>query len=1070
VLRSPKSIRVSLPSIALFCSSQDTKGEILGHPVSIFDAPDDAAPAGVRNQLEVAKGRCEDERWQTRKDDCRFWAGSALSLPPCPTRQGNYAGFAKGMRDMSEHNVVNETIERSRRSMQNIIDVSPGVMYIFDIQERKNVFSNRSAAAALGYAPWQVEAAAFVSSVMHPDDWNPFLDHLGRLANLRDEETADFEYRMRHNNGAWRWFHSRDKVFTRNADGSVRDIIGAATDITERKITEEKNRFIVDLNEALLPLVEPEQMIAVAMRLLGEHLGVDRSAYADVEADEDHFVVVGEYTRDAASMVGRYRVSDFSERERQVLREGGLYVVNDIDVESQEGTDFSLYRRAGIQSMVAVPLKKDRKFVARIAVHQNTRRRWLSEEIDLITTVANRCWESIERARALKRLKDSDDRYRAFLANSSEGIWRYELDEPIPVTLPVDDQIGLFYKRGYIAECNEVFARTHGYSGVDQILGWRVRDLLVQLDPDRVNEYARAFIRGGYRLIGAEAGEVDIHGNTKYFLSNLIGIVENGTLIRVWGTQRDITQQKRAEAALRESEERFAKAFHASPDALIISRIADGVILEVNDSFVSLFGYDRAELIGKSTLQLCLYVDPDERRRALKVLQEDGRVREIEFKMKRKSGELLLIQFSAEPLDLHGEHCLLAIGRDIAEHRRAEKEREDLLQKEKTAREDAESANRLKDEFLATISHELRTPLTAILGWARMLREGALTEPQMRHAFEVIQRSGESQAQLVDDILDTARIFTGRFNLEVRPIQVNRILQAAADVIRPSAEGKGITLQVATDNQSNIVLGDARRVQQIFWNLLSNSVKFTNKGGRIEARLARIGDRIEVSISDTGIGIDPHFLPHVFDRFRQADSSSTRKYSGLGLGLAIVRHLAEVHGGSVSASSLGIGLGSTFKVDFPAAPRPCLPQPESGTQVDSSHPDVCQELKGVCVLVVEDDPETLDLLKFILDQRQAEVTTATSAAEALRVLEDTPADVLISDLAMPDQDGYDLIRRVRSLAPERGGNVPAVALSAYTRAEDRMRSLAAGFSLHLPKPVDPAELVAALARLAGLKN
>src|SRR5262245_4220814 len=802
---------------------------------------------------------------------------------------------------------------------------------------------------------------------MHPDDWSPFLDHLGRLASLRDEETADFEYRMRHNNGAWRWFHSRDKVFTRNADGSVRDIIGAATDITERKIAEEKNRFIVDLNEAFLPLAEPEQMIAVAMQMLGEHLAVDRSAYADVEADEDHFVVIGEYTRATPSMVGRYRVSDFSEQERQVLREGRPYVVNDIDFNSQVGADFSLYRRAGIQSMVCVPLKKDRNFVASVAVCQNARRRWLNEEIDLITTVANRCWESVQQARALKRLKDSDDRYRAFLANSSEGIWRYELDEPIPVTLAEDDQIGLFYKRGYIAECNEVFARSHGYSGVDQILGWRVRNLLVQLEPDRVNAYARAFIRSGYRLIGAEAPEVDIHGNTKYFLSNLIGIVENGTLIRVWGTQRDITEQKRAEAALRESEERFAKAFHASPEALVISRIADGVILEVNDSFVSLFGYDRSELIGKSTLQLSLYVDAEDRGRALKVLQEDGHLRDIEFKMKRKSGEPLLIQFSAEPLDLHGEHCWLAIGRDIAERKRAEKEREDLLLKEKAAREDAESANRLKDEFLGTISHELRTPLTAILGWARMLTEGTLQEPQMHHAFGVIQRSAESQAQLVDDILDTARIITGRFNLEVRPVEVGRILQVAVDVVRPSAEVKRITLQVVTDNQSSTVLGDASRVQQIFWNLLSNAVKFTNKGGRIEARLVSIGDRIEVSISDTGIGIDPQFLPHVFDRFRQGDSSSTRKYSGLGLGLAIVRHLAEVHGGSVSASSSGIGLGSTFKVDFPAALSRRLPQPESRAPVESSHPDGCPELKGVCVLVVEDDPETLDLLKFILD-------------------------------------------------------------------------------------------------------
>ncbi len=278
-------------------------------------------------------------------------------------------------------------------------------------------------------------------------------------------------------------------------------------------------------------------------------------------------------------------------------------------------------------------------------------------------------------------------------------------------------------------------------------------------------------------------------------------------------------------------------------------------------------------------------------------------------------------------------------------------------------------------------------------------------------------------------------------------------------------------------NQSSTILGDAGRVQQIFWYLFSNALKFTNKGGCIDARLSRIGDRIEVSISDNGIGLDPQLLPYLFDRFRQADSSSTRKYGGLGLGLALVRHFAEVHGGSVSASSPGIGLGSTFKVDFPAAPTPYLPQPESAPPKPESKPTVegrpadrCQALKGLRILVVEDDPETLDLLKFILDQCQVEVTTAASAAEALRVFEPLQANVLVSDLAMAHQDGYDLIRRIRRLAPERGGNIPALALSAYTRDEDRTRALAAGFHLHLAKPVDPNELVSALARLAGLRT
>jgi len=443
----------------------------------------------------------------------------------------------------------------------------------------------------------------------------------------------------------------------------------------------------------------------------------------------------------------------------------------------------------------------------------------------------------------------------------------------------------------------------------------------------------------------------------------------------------------------------------------------------------------------------------------------------LEFR--RKSGDVRLLQFSAEPFDIHGEHCWLTIGRDITERHKAEKERDQLLLKEKTAREDAEAANRLKDEFLATISHELRTPLTSILGWTRILTGRALPESEAHHALEVIQRSAESQARLVDDILDTSRIITGRFTLETIPVEVAPIFQAAVDIIRPSAEAKRISLETVIEDRSSIVLGDASRLQQVIWNLLSNAVKFTDYGGRINTRLVRIDDRIEISITDTGIGIEPQFLPYIFDRFRQADSTSRRKYGGLGLGLAIVRHLVEAHGGHVSASSPGRGLGSTFKMDLPVAGAVRLrslesrpPEPETKQLVAGHPPASGEKLTGVRVLIVEDDPETLDMLKVILDQSQAEVTTAASATEALRALERSPTDVLVSDLAMPDLDGYDLIREVRSRPPERGGNIPAIALSAYARAEDRMRALAAGFQLHLPKPIAEAELIAALAQFA----
>jgi CheY-like chemotaxis protein len=424
-------------------------------------------------------------------------------------------------------------------------------------------------------------------------------------------------------------------------------------------------------------------------------------------------------------------------------------------------------------------------------------------------------------------------------------------------------------------------------------------------------------------------------------------------------------------------------------------------------------------------------------------------------------------------MHLRGEHCWLTISRDITERKRAEEERERLLLQEKEAREEAETASRMKDEFLATISHELRTPLTAILGWASMLNRGSLSQCQTRHALQVIQQSARSQARLVDDILDTARIITGRLKLDAHPVKIERVFQAAIDVIRPSAEAKRIALQAGIDDRSSIVFGDANRVQQVIWNLLSNAVKFTSEGGRVEAGLSRSGGHVEITVTDTGMGIEPEFMPYVFDRFRQADSTSTRKYSGLGLGLAIVRHVVEMHGGTVAASSPGKGQGATFKVRFPIASPDILlqpvkraPGPEVKQPTQPNHVDGKHNLAGIRVLVVDDDLDTLEVLKVILQNRGAEVITASSAGDALQALEQSLPDALVSDLAMPEHDGYELIAEIRQRGPERGGNIPAVALTAYARVEDRMRALTAGFHMYLPKPVDSNELVAVVANLA----
>ncbi|HVF28574.1 MAG TPA: ATP-binding protein, partial [Pyrinomonadaceae bacterium] len=395
------------------------------------------------------------------------------------------------------------------------------------------------------------------------------------------------------------------------------------------------------------------------------------------------------------------------------------------------------------------------------------------------------------------------------------------------------------------------------------------------------------------------------------------------------------------------------------------------------------------------------------------------------------------------------------------------------------ARAAAEDSNRLKDEFLAILSHELRTPLTAVLGWARMLRSEHLNRETTERALEVIERNATAQKLLIDDLLEVSRIITGKFRLEMSPMSLAAVIEAAIEVIRPTAEAKNIRLQAALNTSSSaVVSGDPDRVQQVVWNLLSNAVKFTPHGGRVEVRLEHEFDCARIVVSDTGQGIPESFLPFVFDRFRQADSTTTRTYGGLGLGLAIVRHLVELHGGTVSVESEGEGRGTTFSVELPLnqaqnagaataeGENRRADRDNNFEQSAISNPQPAI-LKGLRLLIVEDDEDTCQLLARLLGRRGAEVTTASSSAEAIASLEESWPDVMISDIGMAGEDGYTLIRRARALGAERGIELPAAALTAYAGDDDRKRALLAGFQKHVPKPVEPSELIAVVASLAG---
>jgi PAS domain S-box-containing protein len=528
---------------------------------------------------------------------------------------------------------------------------------------------------------------------------------------------------------------------------------------------------------------------------------------------------------------------------------------------------------------------------------------------------------------------------------------------------------------------------------------------------------------------------------------------------------RDITERRRGD----EARALLVGIVDSSEDA-IISKNLDGVIMSWNIAAERMFEYSAAEAIGQ---HITLIIPPERHHEETVILgrlRQGQRIEHFETVRVSKRGRRINISLSVSPVRNNRGEIIGAskIARDITERVRADQERARLLGVEQSARERAEAANRAKDEFVAMISHEIRSPLNSVLGWSQLIRRGSLDKDAMDRALESIERNARAQVQLLGDLLDISRVVTGKLRIETRPIDVRTTLEAALESIRPAAEAKSITVDVYPGPAGNLVTGDADRLQQVFWNLLSNAVKFTPNRGHIRVEIRRLDSYIQIKVSDSGIGISEEFLPYVFDRFTQADTSTVRKHMGLGLGLAIVRHLIELHGGSVAVESAGEGQGATFTVTLPVrvVRDHALDFGRAGSAVPSL--DTKTEkipLAGLRVMIVDDEIEARELLTAILSTQGAEVKACKSTAEALAVIEEWKPALLVSDISMPEEDGYSFIKRVRMLDSEQR-DVPAIALTAYARSEDRMRALAAGFQMHVPKPVEAMELLMVVTSLA----
>jgi PAS domain S-box-containing protein len=620
---------------------------------------------------------------------------------------------------------------------------------------------------------------------------------------------------------------------------------------------------------------------------------------------------------------------------------------------------------------------------------------------------------------------------------------------------------------GTIISWNKAAERMYGYTAEEVIRG----PISILVPPGRADDEILARLKRGEGIENYETVRVRKDGQQIDVSLTVSPIKDSSGRITGASTiARDITERKRTEQALLENREWLRMTMQGSRMGTWTRELDGTNRVQWSPELEQIFGLTPGEFPGTEEAFFD-FVHPDDHEpltQAVRYAIENHADYDIEFRYTPKGGGLRWMTGRGRAFyDADGKPYRLAgLGWDITERKRAEQERQQLLLSESAARAEAEAANRTKDEFLATLSHELRTPLNAIVGWAGMLRAGRLDQDNLSRAIEIIDRNARVQSQLIDDILDVSRIVSGKIRLDVRPVELTQVIEAAVDSIRPAAQAKNIQVHIAIDPKAGPVSADPDRLQQIVWNLLSNAVKFTPSGGEIRILARTANSNVEIVVKDSGEGIGADFLPHVFERFRQADGSLTREHKGLGLGLAIVRHLVELHGGSVKAESAGEGKGATFCVMLPLlsgrTESPGIRMEGAGVSAANG-----LVLSGLRILLVDDEPDARELHATILRKSAAHVQAASSGAEALEALNKSRPDILICDLEMPGMDGYSLIRRVRKLESVNGGEqIPAVALTAHVRAEDRERALKAGFQAHISKPVDPAELASVLATLA----
>jgi PAS domain S-box-containing protein len=856
---------------------------------------------------------------------------------------------------------------------------------------------------------------------VHPDDIGASVSEANNL--FLGNETFAFKDRYRHKDGSYRWLLWKAQPYLEE-----QVLYGAAVDITDLQQTEEQLRK----SRAFLTHITDVAPIILYVYDLRET--------RNIWSNNNLSLVLG-YTPDEVQAMGADVLPLLLHPEDAERYPAHFEQLRSLQPDDVAEFEYRMRHKDGSWHWLS-----SREMV------------YTQNSDGTVAQIVGAAHDITDRKQAEVALRESEEKYRTLFESIDEGFCIVEVIFD-PDEKPIDYRF---------LTVNPAFEKQTGHKNV---IGKTVREIVSFHENEWFERYGKVALTG--ESIRVEDRSEGFDGWYEVYAFR----VGEPELRQVAILFNNITDRKQAEEELRQKNAILNVINESTPTPIFV-KDRQGRFIYANPATLEVLGKSLDEVIGSRDGDL--YPNPED---AAKVMENDRRIME--------SGQMEVVEESPDSIrtflgmkvpyrNEFGEVIgLIGISNDISERVQIERDRERVLQQEQAARQAAEEANRIKDEFLAVLSHELRSPLNPILGWSRLLQNNKLDEARTKQALATIERNAKLQSELIEDLLDVSRILQGKLRLTVSPVNLAATIRAAIETVRLAAEAKSIQIATSLDPVVGLVSGDSTRLQQIVWNLLSNAVKFTAIGGRVEVKLSFVTNHVlfreppqpmtsdqkhitnyaQITVSDTGKGISPDFLPYVFDYFRQADSATTRKFGGLGLGLAIVRHLVELHGGTIQADSPGEGLGATFTVSLPLMPT----QPTVSQSSQSSEQPV--HLQGVQVLVVDDDTDTRDFIVFLLEQAQASVIAVASAIEAMAVLSQSQPDILLSDIGMPEMDGYMLLRRIRALPPEQGGEIPAIALTAYAGEIDHQQAMAAGFQRHISKPVEPEMLVGTIARL-----